>query len=739
MGAMNNEASEVSVTRRDFLVRAAAGGGLMVGMQLPLARLTGEALAQSVPVQSSVTAWITVGSDDLITVQIPGSEMGQGIMTGLSQIVADELRVDWSRVRARHAPVDAVHGGANASAWGRFTGGSLGIRLFSPGLRQAAANARTLLIQAAANTWSVSPSACSLVVSPTAPFVTSVVSGAKKLSYGALASAAAQLAPGANTPVGQYPAALVGASVPRVDIPDKVTGAAQFGIDVTLPGMVFASVRHAPVVGGTVSAVGTKPAGALALVKVGPVGGPSNGVAVVAATTWDAISAARSVSVNWTTPTSAAANDSVAIAARAAVLMASGTPVVALNNNWVSGLPTPAVSATYALPYLAHATMEPLNCTVRYTPASGATPPLCEVWAPTQGPDATAATAAALCPAGSTVRVVNTLLGSGFGRKYEQDYIREAVQVGLAMPGVPVKLTWSREEDFANDQYRPMALSFIAATAEPAHGRITQWRNRIVTPSIAVQRGASATAVDSSAVDGAANTPYRLSPALIEQVLHDATIPVGYWRSVGMSINTFAVESAMDELALSIGWDPIQFRLANLTDTRMMAVLNALKTLSAWGAPGKGRAQGVAIAAGFGSYMGQVAELSVNATTGAVSVYRVSTVVDCGMVINPDLIRAQIEGAVAQGIATTLYMQQTFVKGVAQATNFNRYRLIRGSEMPVVDVQIIAGQGNPIGGIGEVGIPCVAPAIANAYARLLGAAARKRSLPFFPGSTLSDG
>ncbi len=739
MDAMSTEAGDAGVTRRDFLVRAAAGGGFMIGMQLPLARLTGEALAQSVPVQSSVTAWITIGSDDLITVQIPGSEMGQGIMTGLSQIVADELRVDWSRVRARHAPVDPLHGGVNASAWGRFTGGSLGIRLFSPGLRQAAANARAMLVKAAATTWGVTPASCSIVISSTAPFITSVVSGSNRLSYGALASAAAQVTLGANTPVGQYPAALVGTAVPRVDIPDKVTGAAQFGIDVMLPGMVFAAVRHAPVAGGTVSAVGTKPAAALALVKVGPVGGLSNGVAAVAATTWDAIAAVRSASVNWTTPASAATNDSVAIAARAATLMTSGTPVVAMNNNWVSGLPAPVVNATYALPYLAHATMEPLNCTVRYTPASGATPPLCEVWAPTQGPDATAATAAALCPVGTTVRVINTLLGSGFGRKYEQDYIREAVQVGLAMPGVPVKLTWSREEDFANDQYRPMALSFIAAAAEPTYGRITQWRNRIVTPSIAVQRGASAAAVDGSAVDGAANTPYRLSPALVEQVLHDATIPVGYWRSVGMSINTFAVESAMDELALSIGWDPIQFRLANLADARMIGVLNALKTLSNWGTPGKGRAQGVAIAAGFGSYMGQVAELSVNATTGAVSVYRVSTVVDCGVVINPDLIRAQIEGAVAQGIATALYMQQTFVKGVAQATNFNRYRLIRGREMPLVDVQIIAGQGNPIGGIGEVGIPCVAPAIANAHARLLGAAARKRSLPFFPGSTLSDG
>jgi isoquinoline 1-oxidoreductase beta subunit len=723
------------LTRRDFLVRAAAGGGLMIGYALVG---TGKAAAVVPPTQNSVTAWITIGSDDSITVQVAGTEMGQGILTGLAQIAADELQVDWSRVQAQHAPVDAAHGGTNASPWGRFTGGSLGIRLQAPVIRQAAANARALLIQAAATQWGVSPSSCSLAISSGTPKVTSVVSGSNSATYGSLAASAATQVLAANAPVNTMPVRLVGTSAARLDIPAKVTGAAQFGIDVAMPGLVFASVKHAPVLGATVKTVGTKPAGALAVVKVGPAGAAANGVAVVvASTTWDAVTAARGLSVTWTAPASTTGVDSTAIANRAAVLMASGTPITALNNNWTSGLPAATVNSTYQLPFLAHATMEPLNCTVRYTAASGTTPALCELWAPTQGPDAAKATAAALCPAGTVVKVVNTLLGSGFGRKYEQDFIREAVQVGLAMPGVPVKMVWSREEDFANDLYRPMALSRIQASAESTQGRITQWNNRIVTPSIAFQRGAPATALDGSAVDGAANTPYNLSPALVEYVRHDATVPVGYWRSVGMSINTFAVESAMDELAASIGWDPIQFRLANTSDARLIALLNALRTLSNWGSPAAGYAQGVAVAFGFGSYVGQVAEVKV--TTTGVSVRRVSTVIDCGVVINPDMVRAQVEGAVSQGMAAALYVQQTFTAGVAQSTNFSKYRLIRLSEMPQCDVQIIAGQGYAAGGVGEVGMPCVAPAIANACAKFSGAAARRRSLPFFPGSTLSDG
>jgi len=721
------------VTRRDFLVRTLATGGFMIGGPLVGLGRHGTADAQSTTTSTGVSAWILIGSDETVTVQIASTEMGQGIMTGLAQIAADELQVDWAKVRGQHAPVDAAHGGSNASVYGRFTGGSLGIRLFAPAIKQAAANARQMLIMAAAKQFGVAASSCSVKLG----VVSAMVNGStRSLSYGSLAPSAAGIVLGANTPLDQYPRSIVGTSAKRVDIPAKVDGSAQFGIDVFMPGMLFAAVKLCPTLGGTVSSVGSKPAGVVAMVQVGATAGrAANGIAVVAATTWDAMNAARSVSVNWSLPADAAANDSNAIASRAAWLMSNATPLIAQDVSGGTAASTAKIASTYQLPFLAHAALEPLNCTVRYTPASGTAAATCEVWAPTQAPDQVRTTTIGLCPAGTVVTVVNTLVGGGFGRKFEQDFIRQAVQVGLACPGKPVKLTWSREQDFTQDQYRPMSLSRIEAGVSAA-GKISAWKNRIVTPSISAQRGGNPATVDNSAVEGAIEMTYAINPLRVEYVRHDTSLPVGYWRSVGLSINTFAVECAIDELAAAIGWDPISFRLNNLADSRMSNLLSTLKTFSNWGRPGaSGRAQGVAIAKGFGSYIGQVAEVSVNASSGAVTVHRVSTVIDCGSVINPDAVKAQIEGAVAQAMAATLYVQQTFVNGVAQVSNYNRYRMLKMTEMPQVDVQIIAN-GDPVGGVGEPGVPCVAPAIANAHARAVGQAMRRRSLPFFPGATL---
>jgi isoquinoline 1-oxidoreductase beta subunit len=637
--------------------------------------------------------------------------------------------------------VDSVHGGANAGPWGRFTAGSLGMRLFSPGLQQAAANSRQMLIEAAAREWSVPASSCSA----DAGAVSATVGGSvRSLTYAALAAAAATVALPANVALNQYPRRYIGTSMKRLDIPSKVDGSAQFGIDVFLPGMVFAAVKHCPTQGGTVSSVAAKPAGTLAVVPVGAQGtSAARGVAVVAATTWDAMRAVRSLAVSWTQPADAAARDSAAIDARAQWLMSNGNALSAKAVN-AAGLdaglaaPNAAIDATYQVPFLAHATMEPLNCTVLYVPAAGATPASCTAWVPTQSPDQTLQTLKSLCPAGTVLKVHNTLLGGGFGRKFEQDFVREAVQVALAVPGKPVKLTWPREEDFANDQYRPMARSRVQAAASAATGKVTAWRHRIVAPSLSAQRGGHPDSVDASAVDGATELPYELGPMAVEYVRHDTPVPVGYWRSVGLSINTFSVESAMDELAAAIGLDPIEFRLRNLADARMTTLLQKLRTLSKWGsAPAAGRARGVAIAKGFGSYVGQVAEVSLTAG-GGVKVWRVSTVLDCGLAVNPDAVKAQVEGAVAQAMAATLWAQQTFVNGVAQARNFNRYRPVRLAEMPQVDVQIL-DSGNAMGGVGEPGVPCVAPAIANALARLQGPAKRRRRLPFFPGTTLREG
>jgi len=752
-----NQGAGPGLTRRDLMVRAAVGGGLMVGITLPGMGKLGQARAQTP--SSNLAAWITVGIDESITVLVPISEMGQGTMTGLATVVADQLQVDWSQIKVQHAPVDAAHGGANANSYGfRFTGGSLGMRLTAQLLQQAAANARQMLINAAAYIIGVDPSACTVTQQG---LVTQVVSGTQWRTYGAVASTAASLPAVTNAPIlpgRRYAGAMV--SPPRVDIPAKITGDAKFGIDIFEAGMLFAAVKHCPTSGGTVGSIGSKPSGAVAVVKVGGNGGTTaSGVAVVSAsTTWDAMNGAKSLSVNWTLPIDAASRDTVAINARANSLMGSGSPLIAQRTgDVVAGMAAAgavSIASTYQVPYLAHGALEPLNCSVRFTPGTSTAAPRCEVWAPTQAPDSVLMTVTKMCPQGTTVKVVNTLLGGGFGRKFEQDFIIEAMQVGLACPGKLVKLTWPREQDFSNDQFRPMALTRITAAAT-SDGKITAWNNRIVTPSIDNQRSQTPTSapklVDGEAVHGAINRsgysdaglPYNVPNSLVEWVWHDAPIPVGYWRSVGMSFNTFAVECAIDELAAAISVDPFTFRKNNLAETRLGPVLDALRTLSKWDtAPAAGRARGLAIAAGFGSFIGQVAEISVNSTTGAVTVHRISTVLDCGTAVHRDAIKAQIEGAAAQAMSATLWAQQTFVKGVAQVTNYNRYRTAKLQDMPQIDLQIIEGGG--LGGVGEIGVPCVAPAIANAYARLASQgltiagvpATRKRSLPFFPGTTM---
>jgi len=749
--ALSPEANEdtsagAGLTRRQFLVRAAAAGGFMIGAALPDIGRFGEARAQGA--SAPVTAWIVIGADESITVLVPITEMGQGTMTGLATLVADQLQVDWSRIRVQHAPVDAAHGGANANIFSfRFTGGSLGMRLTAQVLQQAAANARVMLVNAGAALMGTQPSSCAIVPGS----VTYVQGPTNKLSYGAIAPSVAGMPAVANAPLltaRKYAGAA--ASPPRVDVPAKVNGSAVFGIDVWQPGMVFAAVKHCPTSGGTVGSVGSTPAGTLKVVKVGGNGGSSaTAVAVVAATTWDAMRGAKNVSVNWTLPTDVARRDTAAINARAAALMAAGAPMLTAQNTGsvAAGMAAgvASISQSYQVPYLAHAAMEPMNCTVRFTPASGAAPARCEMWAPTQAPDIALGLVRAMCPAGTNVTVVNTLVGGGFGRKFETDFLVQAMHASLACPGMLVKLTWPREQDFSNDQFRPMALTRITAAAD-ANGAITAWNNRIVTPSIAVQRTATPTSapttIDGEAVHGAisrtpggdAGLPYKVPNSLVEWVWHDSPIPVGYWRSVGMSFNTFAVECAIDELATALKMDPIAFRRKNLAETRLGPVLDALATLSNWSTtPASGRARGVAIAAGFGSFVGQVAEISVNATSGAITVHRVSTVIDCGTAMHRDAIRGQVEGAVAQAMAAALWEQQTWVNGVPQVTNWNRYRTTKLSTMPQIDVQILEGGG--LGGVGEVGVPCVAPAIANAYAKLF-PSARKRSLPFFPGTTM---
>jgi isoquinoline 1-oxidoreductase beta subunit len=396
------------------------------------------------------------------------------------------------------------------------------------------------------------------------------------------------------------------------------------------------------------------------------------------------------------------------------------------------------VTANFILPYVPHATMEVLNCTADVIFA-GTTPVACEVWAPTQSASSTVNTAMAITGlTADKITVHTTFLGGGLGRKIEQDYIAQTVQAAMVV-NAPVKLTWMREEDFAHDNYRPMAAIQAKAGLDAAKN-ITGWSYRIATPSISWQRSTPTSnnrlKLDGQAVEGAIALPYTRGPLAVEWVPLDddvAAIPVGYWRSVGCSLNTFAVESLVDMLAAAAGEDPFVFRQKRITDPRTLAVLAAADTLSTWRkTPVAGRAWGIALSKAFGTIVCEVIEISQPAV-GSLKVHRVACAIDCGIAVNPDSVEAQMQGGVIHGLNATLWGRSTFVNGVAQQTNFNKSRMMRLSEAPAITVSIVQNQYDP-SGTGEPAVPPVAPALANAYANLTGI--RKTSLPFFPLATM---
>lgn len=714
-----NEATKTGVSRREVVAGlGAASAGLVFGFSLPLT--PNAAFAAGTTTQ--ISAWIAIGTDESITIQIGAQEMGQGIMSGLAQVAASELMVDWTKVQAQMALANPVY--ANPIFHAQMTGGSTSMRGFYQPMRVAGATVREMLVQAAANAWGVPVSSCTAANGV-------VTSGAFSMTYGQLAPAAALLTPPASPQIlGTNP--ILGTSVPRLDLPSKVNGSAVFGLDVRVPNMVYAAIKQCPTIGGTLPAsyAPPLPAGAIAVVPLG------NSVAVVANTTWDAIKLARQLSVNWVLPTNAASMDSAAIATEATTLMAGTSSAIAETAGSAASAIAGAAktfSATYSLPYLAHACMEPLNCTASVTATT------CEVWAPTQAPAFVAATAAALTGFSmDKITVHTTFMGGGLGRKFETDYISQSIRVSKALQR-PVKLTWTREEDFGHDQYRPMALIRVDAGLDTS-GNVVGWANRIVSPSILYQRNPASlvNGIDSQAVDGAVGLDYNFGSRLVEYVRMTSPNPVGFWRSVGHSLNAFSVESAIDELALLANIDPLAFRQRLLANSpRGLAVLNAAAQLGGWSSTlPAGHARGIAYSVGFGSIVAQMAEIS-QPTAGAIKVHRVACAIDCGPVVNPNSVAAQMEGGIVHGLSAALWGQITFNKGVSNVTNFNRYRVLRMLEMPQIDVTIVKSDG-PVGGVGEPGVPPIAPAIANAYARLT--KTRIRTLPMFPAaSTMSEG
>jgi isoquinoline 1-oxidoreductase beta subunit len=546
----------------------------------------------------------------------------------------------------------------------------------------------------------------------------------------------------------------IGLPVKRQDIPSKVDGSAIYGLDVRVPNMVYAVIKHCPSFGGVLAGIASSPSGAIAVVPTKvwsgtarglEVVGNVNAVAVVAGTTWDAWQMAKGLNVSWTLPANAATLNSAQFLSDAKALLTSGTPYVAgttaagtvygVENVGSAALAIGAASkvveATYTVPYVSHACMEVLNCTVNYVAGLK-----CEVWAPTQSAKSALTLVMAMTGLSAAQVTINvTFLGGGLGRKAEMDFVSQAVQVAMAI-GKPVKLMWPREEDFTHDVYRPMGAVRVRAGIG-AGGYVAGWAYRTVSPSILAQRGVVLPATgDSQGYEAAQALPYNFGSRVTEYVSHPSRIPVGFWRSVGASINTFAVESMIDEVAAAAGVDAYQYRRSQLTDPRWIAVLEAAANAAGWGnASPTGTARGIAIGAAFNSIVAQVVEVAKG--TGGPRVTRVWIAIDCGSVVNPNQVEAQLVGGVVHGMNATLYGKQTFVNGAAQSKNFNTNPMIRLGQMPQVTVKMIPSaldRARVMGGVGELGVPTFAPALANAWAKLSGA--RVRDLPFYPNATM---
>ena len=695
-------ATTQKVDRRSFLkAGAATAGGLLLGFYLPERN---RLAAQSRGAASKLNAYVHIGSDDIVTLFIHKAEMGQGTVTSLSMLLAEELECDWNKIRTEFPGVDKAYG----PLMGVF--GSLSIRTSWEPLRKAGAAAREMLIQAAAQQWGVNPSQCRAENSTVVNSATNA-----RLSFGSLAEAASQLpVPGNVALKDPKQFRLIGTSPKRLDTPGKVSGQTAFGIDVRVPGMQYAVLARCPVFGGKVAGFDASKAKAVPGVKqVLPV---SNGVAVVADNTWSAMEGRRALQIQWDEGPHANTS-SASIRKLFADLAAKPGAVARKQGDAEAALAGAAkrVEAVYEAPYLAHAPMEPLNCVAHVRPDG------CDVWASTQIQTAAREIAARITglPA-EKVQVHTMYLGGGFGRRGGADYIGEGVEIAKAV-GTPVKLTWSREDDMQHDTYRPASYSRFVAALD-SDGWPVAWTTRIACPSF----GGLRNGVDRTGVEGVADILYGIPNIQVEYHAADAGIPVSYWRSVGYSQNRFFTESFVDELASAGGKDPLELRRRLLANSpRLLGALDLAAQKAGWGKPlPAGRFRGIAVANNVGSFNAQVAEVSVN--QGKLKVHRVVCAVDCGQVIHPRIVEQQIESGIVFGLTAALKGSITIDRGRVEQQNFHQYEVLRIDEMPVVEVHIVPNH-NPPGGIGESSTPAIAPAVANAIFAATGK--RIRRLP----------
>jgi isoquinoline 1-oxidoreductase beta subunit len=695
------------VPRREFLkATTLAGAGLVIGVRLGSAQRLGK--LESAALQPNV--WLHVSPGGHVTIWCARSEMGQGVLTSMPMLIAEELEVGLDRVRVEQAIADPKYGEMS-------TGGSWSVRGSWTQLRKAGAAAREMLVAAAAKRWDVATSACraadgGVVYLPTG----------RKIPYHELVAAAAAL-PVPRDPPLKDPKdfRLLGKPVARLDLADKVSGMAEFGLDVQVPDMRIAVVARCPVFGGQVG--GFDAARAKAVPGVRNVVRCGAGVAVVADTLWAARAGRDALDLRWNEGPGAAL-DSPAIRAKFVEFASRRGASARMEGDGAAAIARAArkLDAIYEVPFQAHSPMEPMNCTARVTRD------LCEIWVPTQvQTDGVAAAARITGLPQSKIRLKTTLLGGGFGRRLETDYIEDAVEIARAT-GTTVKVVWSREEELQHDFYRPATYNLLAAGLD-AKRALLGWSHRIVGPSISARTSPAwvAGSLDRSAVDGAANLPYAIPNIEVDYVQCEVGVPVGYWRSVGNSQNAFVVEAFVDEVAAAAGRDPLEFRRELLRNQpRHRAVLELAAEKAGWGTPlANGHGRGIAVHRAFGSWVAMVAEVSLG-EDGAPRVHRVVCAVDCGMTVNPDTIEAQMEGGVAFGLTAALKGPITFAKGRVVQSNFDDYEMLRMNEMPGVEVHIVPST-EPPGGVGEPGVPPVAPAVANALFAATGK--RLRSLP----------
>ena len=698
------------LNRRGFLkAGGTAAGGLMLGFYLPeksplAAQTSSAAPAGSAP--TKLNAFVRIGADDSVTLMIHKSEMGQGTVTSLSMLLAEELECDWKKIRNEFPLVDPAYG-AMMGAYG-----SLSIRTSWQPLRQAGAQAREMLISAAAQKWGVDKSQCRAENNSIVNTATNA-----KLSYGSLAEAAAKL-PLPQVKLkdpSQYK--LIGTSMKRLDTPSKVNGTASFGLDIKRPGMLYASLERCPVFGGKVASFDATKAKAMPGVK--NVVQISNGVAVLADNTWAAAEARKALTIQWDEG-ARAGTSSASLRQMFADLAAkpgASAPPKRGDANAAIASAAHKLEAVYEAPYLSHAPMEPLNCTALVTDDS------CDIWVGTQIQSVAQQTAAGITKLPPAKIAIHTeFLGGGFGRRGGADFIGEGVEIANAVKGTPVKLTWTREDDLQHDTYRPASYTKFAAGLD-ADGWPVAFTGTVVCPSFAGLRNG----VDSTGVEGIVTHTYDIPNQDIQYHPPDAGIPVSYWRSVGFSQNCFFMESFLDEMATATKKDPVEFRRRLLSkdpkNARYLNVLNIAAEKAGWGKPlPAGHFHGVAVVNNLGSFNAQVAEVSVN--QGKVKVHRVVCAVDCGQIVNQAGVTQQIESGIVYGLSAALKIGITLDRGRVQQTNFNTYDPLRIDEMPVVEVHLVENHESP-GGIGEASTPSIVPAVTNAVFAATGKRVRK--------------